>query len=70
MTLTFENEQVESSKIVFEGFNVPKNASYEEMEEALTEDENTNVTVQIQFDYEYLNDPRYRIRRNTTSMHS
>lgn len=65
VTLTFENEQTESSKIVFEGFNVPKNASYEEMAEALTEDENTNVTVQIQFDYEYLNDPRYRIRRNT-----
>ena len=63
--LTFDYEQVESSKIVFEGFNLSKNASYEELEEALTEDENTNVTVQIQFDYEYLNDPRNRIRRNT-----
>ncbi len=52
-------------KIVFEGFNINQSASMDEIQEEVSEAANEVVTVQVQFDYEYFSDARYRINRRT-----
>lgn len=57
--LTFETTDNSEDKIIFEGFNLTQNASIDEVQEEVSIEAKQNVTIQIQFDYNFENDNRH-----------
>ena len=65
IVLGSNGQEEPKDKIVFEGLNLNQSSSTDEIQEEISENGSDVVTVQVQFDYEYENDARYRINRRT-----
>lgn len=65
IVLGSNGQEEPKDKIVFEGLNLNQSSSTDEIQEEISENGSDIVTVQVQFDYEYENDARYRINRRT-----